>query len=86
MAELTEVKQMLDLKSGQINAKEAELKKREQAFNREKIEAAKELENAYRKKMFDAQAKFDKESKKLEKKLLTTERNIATKLKLFKSK
>jgi len=36
--------------------------------------------------MFDAQSKFDKESKKLEKKLLTTERNIATKLKLYKSK
>ena len=34
VAELSEVKQMLDLKSSQINAREADLKKRELAFNK----------------------------------------------------
>ena len=49
--ELSEVKKMLDLKSKQLGAREAEVKKREQALNREKLDAARDLETMYNRKV-----------------------------------
>ena len=42
---------MLDVKSKQLAAKDADLKRREALFNRQKVEAARELEALYQKKL-----------------------------------
>ena len=53
---------MLDLKSKQLGNREQDLKRREQALNREKLEAAKDLESMYEKKMAETEKRFSKET------------------------
>lgn len=60
--ELSEVKKMLDLKSKQLASREQDLKKREQALNREKLEAARDLEAMYNKKLAETEKRFLKET------------------------
>ena len=62
VAELAEVKKMLDAKSNQLNTREADVKRREQALNREKLEAGRELEAMYNKKVAETEKKFTKET------------------------
>ena len=60
--ELAEVKKMLDAKSKQLTNRENDLKRREQALNREKLEAARDLETMYDKKLKDTEKRFTKET------------------------
>ena len=60
--ELAEVKKMLDAKSKQLTNRENDLKRREQALNREKLEAARDLETMYDKKLKDTEKRFAKET------------------------
>ena len=83
--ELSEVKKMLDLKSKQLASREAELKKREQALTREKLEAARDLEAMYNKKMQETERRFTKETQAFQKKLNQVERNMMNKVKMITS-
>jgi len=60
--ELSEVKKMLDAKSKQLTSLEADLKRREYALNREKLEAAKDLDSMYTKKVQETEKRFIKET------------------------
>jgi hypothetical protein len=80
--ELSDVKAMLDAKSKKIAKQEADLKSRQKDFERQKQEAAKVLEQAYAKKMEEAEKKFEKEAAKFAKKLQAAERNLTNKIKL----
>ena len=60
--ELAEVKKMLDAKSKQLANRENDIKRREQALNREKLEAARDLETMYNKKLKDTEKRFTKET------------------------
>lgn len=82
VAELSEVKKMLDLKHKQIASREADLKRREQALTKEKLEAARELETMYNKKLADTEKKFTKETQAFQKKLNQVERNLTNKIRL----
>ena len=53
---------MLDAKSKQLTNRENDLKRREQALNREKLEAARDLETMYDKKLKDTEKRFAKET------------------------
>ena len=83
--ELSEVKKMLDLKSKQLASREAELKKREQALTREKLEAAHDLEAMYNKKVQETEKRFTKETQAFQKKLNQVERNMMNKVKMITS-
>ena len=56
--ELSEVKKMLDAKSNQLASREADLKRREHALGREKLEAARELEQMYTKKVDETEKRL----------------------------
>ena len=60
--ELSEVKKMLDAKSNQLASREADLKRREHALGWEKLEAARELEQMYTKKVDETEKRFMKET------------------------
>ena len=76
---------MLDLKSKQLTSRESDLKKREQALNREKLEAAHDLEAMYIKKVQETEKRFTKETQAFQKKLNQVERNMINKVKLVTS-
>ena len=67
--ELSDVKSLLDGKSKKITKQEQELKQKQRDFERQKQETIKHLENAYSKKMDEAEKKFEKEAQKFMKKL-----------------
>lgn len=73
---------MLDAKSKKIAKQEADLKTRQKDFERQKQEAARVLEQAYAKKIEEAEKKFEKEAAKFTKKLQAAERNLTNKIKL----
>ena len=73
---------MLDAKSKQLTNRENDLKRREQALNREKLEAARDLETMYNKKLKDTEKRFTKETQAFQKKLNQVERNLINKVKL----
>jgi hypothetical protein len=65
--------------------KEADLTRREKNLQKKLLDASKELEQVYSKKMNDAQSKFNKECNILQKKINSLERNMMNKIKLAQS-
>ena len=61
------------------------MKRKEAAFKKEKLDANKELESCYQKKLLETERKFKSETQAFAKKLITAERNISTKLKLLQA-
>ena len=82
VSELADVKKMLDAKSEQIAQREKELKKRESLLQKQKLEAARDLESMYNRKLAEAEKKFTRETAAFQKKLNAVERNLINKVKL----
>ena len=59
--ELSDVKVMLDHKSKQLAQKEVDLRRREHALTKEKLDAARDLDTMYQKKLSETEKRFNKE-------------------------
>ena len=55
------MKVMLDHKSKQLAQKEVDLRRREQALTKEKLDAARDLDTMYQKKLSETEKRFNKE-------------------------
>ena len=76
---------MLDLKSKQLTSRENNLRRREQALTREKLEAARDLEAVFQKKLGETEKRFAKETQVFSKKLNQVERSLLDRIKQAKS-
>jgi len=86
VTELMDVKAMLEKRRKELDDKEARLKRKEQEFQKEKVNAMKAMRGELEQQMKECEAKLNKEYQGFSRKLNAVERNCYNKLKVVHAK